>query len=46
MLVKFKENRMVRTSHIFELFDKQNKQTKNGFLKHTKALTPFWKTFL
>ena len=43
MLVKFEQNRMVKTTRNFELFDK-----KLGLLKTIcdKALAPFWKTFL
>ena len=39
MLVKFKQNRMIRTIQNFELFDKK-------WLIFDKVLTPFWKTFL
>ena len=43
MLVKFEQSRIVQTTRNFKLFDK-----KLSFLKPflTKALTPFWKTFL
>ena len=40
MLVKFEQNRMVRTIQNFELFDKK------WLTIFDKVLTPFWKTFL
>ena len=42
-LVKLEQNRTVKTTRNFELFEK-----KSGFFKTIldKALTPFWKTFL
>ena len=39
MLVKFEQNRMVRTLQNFELFDKK-------WTIFDKVLTPFWETFL
>ena len=42
MLVKFEQNRMVRTIQNLVLFDK-NKKSLTIF---DKVLTPFWKTFL
>ena len=40
MLVKFEQNRMVRTIQNFDLFDKK------WLTIFDKMLTPFWKTFL
>ena len=40
MLMKFEQNRMVRTIQNFELFDKK------WLTIFEKVLTPFWKTFL
>ena len=40
MVVKFEQNRMVRTIQNFELFDKE------WLTVFDKVLTPFWKTFL
>ena len=40
MLVKFEQNRIVRTIQDFELFDKK------WFTIFDNVLTPFWKTFL
>ena len=40
MLVKFEQNRMVRTIQNFELFDKK------WLIIFDKVLTLFWKTFL
>ena len=40
MLVKFEQNRMVRTIQNFVLFDKK------WLTIFDKMLTPFWKTFL
>ena len=40
MLVKFKQNRMVRTIQNFDLFDKR------WLTIFDKVLTPFWKMFL
>ena len=40
MLVKFEQNRTVRTMQNFELFDKK------WLTIFDKGLTPFWKTFL
>ena len=41
MLLKSEQNRMVRTTHYFELFDK-----KKMVIYFDKELTPFLKTFL
>ena len=41
MLVKFEKNRMVQTTHNFELFDK----TPVFLTIFDKDLTPFWKSF-
>ena len=43
MLVKFEQNRMVRTIQNFELFNKKKKKWLTIF---DKVLTPFWKMFL
>ena len=40
MLVKFEQNRMIRTIENIELFDKK------WLSIFDKVLTPFWKTFL
>ena len=40
MLVKFEQNRMVRTMQNFEIFDKK------WLTIFDKVLKPFWKTFL
>ena len=47
MLVKFEQNRMVRTIHNFELLDQKKKKKKKKWLTiFDKVFTPFWKTFL
>ena len=43
ILVKFKQNRMVRNTQHFELFDRKIGVFKTNF---DKELTPFWKKFL
>ena len=40
MLVKFEQDRMVRTEQNFDMFDQK------WFTIFDKALTPFWKMFL